>query len=137
MIALLIVLLVPLLFATGLVKVQWENGRPRLIIDRQRAAEAKREAAEKVRDLQAEHRGDLPRPIAEIGRQLEDGIAEVRIDQSPPHRNATYGEALQERLSEDSTPSALLAPENAGQEGTSRQAVRPLPRLKQALSGHR
>jgi hypothetical protein len=50
-VALLIVLCVPVLFATGLVSVRWENGRPRVEINRQRADQVKQEAVQKIQEL--------------------------------------------------------------------------------------
>ena len=57
MMALLIVVLVPVLLATGIVSVSWENGRPRVSFNRERAAEAKQAVAEEVQSLSADHRG--------------------------------------------------------------------------------
>lgn len=52
----LILLCIPVLIATGLLTIQWENGRPRFAWDRQRAAEVKHEAAERIEDLRDERR---------------------------------------------------------------------------------
>lgn len=48
LIALLIVVCVPILFATGILSVRWENGRPKFSVNRQRAAEVKQEAVERI-----------------------------------------------------------------------------------------
>ena len=49
--AALVVVTVPVLFATGLLVVDWGNGIPTLSIDRHRASEAKAEATEKIKEL--------------------------------------------------------------------------------------
>ena len=49
-VALLIVVCVPILFATGILSIRWENGRPQISINRQKAAEVKQEAAERIQD---------------------------------------------------------------------------------------
>jgi hypothetical protein len=56
-VALLIVLCVPVLYATGLVSVRWENGRPRVEINRQRAAQVKQDAVQQIQELQDRHGG--------------------------------------------------------------------------------
>lgn len=47
----LIVLAVPVLFATGMLKVEWQNGRPKLSFNKERTAEIRENAAEKVEDI--------------------------------------------------------------------------------------
>ena len=53
-VATLVVIAVPVLLATGLVKVNFDNGIPRLTINQPRAAEVKRDVAEKLHDYQNE-----------------------------------------------------------------------------------
>jgi len=56
-IALLIVLSIPVMWATGLVTVEWENGQPKLTINQQKAAAAKEKAAAKLHDIREERNG--------------------------------------------------------------------------------
>ena len=49
--ALLIVAAIPVLFATGVVSLKWEEGRPRLLFNQQRAAQVEQEAVQKVQTL--------------------------------------------------------------------------------------
>ena len=51
-VALLIVVGGALLFATGTLQVKWENGRPSISLNKQRAAEIKQEAVTKVKQLE-------------------------------------------------------------------------------------
>jgi hypothetical protein len=67
--ALLIVLAVPILLATGIVTVQWENGRPKVSVNRERAAEVRQEAAERIEDFRDEHDHERP-AIADYVPQL-------------------------------------------------------------------
>lgn len=54
LIAALIVLIVPLLFATGVLSVEWQNGRPKFSLNRERASELRETTAEKVDELRDE-----------------------------------------------------------------------------------
>jgi hypothetical protein len=56
--AALIVLSIPLLLVTGLMTVTWENGRPHLLLNRQKAAEVKQHLSDDVQALRAEHAGN-------------------------------------------------------------------------------
>jgi len=49
--ALLIVVAIPVLFATGVVSLKWEEGRPRLQFNQQRAAQVEQQAVQKVQTL--------------------------------------------------------------------------------------
>lgn len=50
-IAFLIVLIIPILFATGLVSVTWKSGIPKLSINQQKASEIKETASQKIQEL--------------------------------------------------------------------------------------
>ncbi len=64
-IALLIVLCLPVLYATGIVSVKWENGRPRISINQQHATEVKQDAVEKIQEMKHDH-GDGRAPTVNI-----------------------------------------------------------------------
>lgn len=53
-----IVLLVPILLAMGLVTLRWENGRPRLWLNWQKAAEVEQQVAHELQALHAEYSAD-------------------------------------------------------------------------------
>lgn len=55
LVALLIVVAFPVLYATGVISIDWENGRPRLSINQERAEQVKDQAAERLDDLRDEH----------------------------------------------------------------------------------
>lgn len=65
--SLLLILAVPLLVATGLLTVTWEDGRPKLKLNRERAAEIEHEAVEKIEEFgEDRHRPDLQERMAEL-----------------------------------------------------------------------
>jgi hypothetical protein len=64
-VALLIVLLAPVLYASGIISIKWENGRPHFAVNRQRAAQVKQEATEKIQTLRDDH-GTFRAPAANI-----------------------------------------------------------------------
>lgn len=47
----LIVVAVPVLFATGMLKVEWQNGRPKFSFNKERTAEIREKAAEEVEEI--------------------------------------------------------------------------------------
>ena len=53
--ALLIVAAVGLLFASGVVKVHWENGRPQFTVDRHRAAEVQTVVKDEIGEIRDEY----------------------------------------------------------------------------------
>jgi hypothetical protein len=59
--ALLLVLAIPVLLASGIVTVQWQNGRPKLSVNQERAAEVKEDAKERLDEFRNEH--DRERPV--------------------------------------------------------------------------
>ncbi len=76
MVALLIVVSIPVLLSTGMVTVQWENGRPRLSINRQRTAEVREEATEQLEEFRESHGGQGALANWQPGDQLEQRVSE-------------------------------------------------------------
>lgn len=90
LVALLIVLGIPVAFATGIVSLKWENGRPRIEFNQRRAAEVKQEATDQIqalKDHRADDRAPLvnipplvdPKPTKSLGKRIDavkDGIDE-------------------------------------------------------------
>ena len=81
-VALLIVVGAALLLATGTLQVKWENGRPSISINKQRAAEIKQQAVTKVKQLE-DLRADRQTPRVSIpplgGRESAESVGQ-RID---------------------------------------------------------
>jgi hypothetical protein len=98
-IALLIVIVTPILFATGVVSVKWENGRPRISFNQKRAAEVRKETANKIEAVREEVGHDPGvlegvlsdiggtkksnfmaelQPTPNFGDTLSDGVKQVR-----------------------------------------------------------
>lgn len=57
--ALLLMILLPILVITGVVSIQWSNGRPKVSIDRERAKEVRTQAADSLEDLREQNKGLL------------------------------------------------------------------------------
>jgi hypothetical protein len=90
-VALLIVLAIPVLFATHVVSLKWEEGLPRLQFNQQRAAQVKQEAVQEIQTLGKKYadRDESTRTITPLsgGRQysslgeqvqkLEDGVRQL------------------------------------------------------------
>jgi hypothetical protein len=76
-VALLIVAGGAVLIATGTLQIRWENGRPSISINKQRAAELKQEAVTKLQQLEA-RRADSHTPTVKIpgldGREAAKSI---------------------------------------------------------------
>lgn len=91
-VALLIVAGFPILYATGVISIDWENGRPRLSINQERAEEVKEQAAQRLDELRDEHGGnsgltrlvapDSGAPLLHQAEAFEERVAE-RIGQLP------------------------------------------------------
>ena len=71
-IALLIVVIVPILFATGVISVRFENGRPKVTFNAQRAVEVREDAVDKVQDIRRSH-GRHDTPVADFAENLGVG----------------------------------------------------------------
>lgn len=79
----LIVLVVPILFLTGVVSVEWTDGRPHISFNRERAAEVREETAEKIehfREGETGHaRSGLFSPHKEgIGEKVEERFSNLK-----------------------------------------------------------
>jgi len=69
--SMLLILLAPVLVATGIVTVTWEGGRPRFSLNRERAAEVEREAVDKLEELREEQPGErLRQRMAELPESI-------------------------------------------------------------------
>jgi hypothetical protein len=79
LVALLIIAVVPILFATGIVSVRMENGRPKLTFNQHRAAEVRENAVDRAQDFHDDHSGRNT-PVADFASDLgigkEDTVAE-------------------------------------------------------------
>ena len=83
-VALLIIVLTPVLIGTGMITVQWENGRPRISINRERTAEVREEAKEQIEEYRENHgdgqRGALAawQSDEELGERVAEQIEEAK-----------------------------------------------------------
>jgi hypothetical protein len=64
----LIVLIVPILFVTGIVNVEFENGRPHVSFNKQRAKEVKHNVAEKIQDIRGDEKTLGSQASAALGK---------------------------------------------------------------------
>ncbi len=142
-IASLIVLSVPVLLATGVVSVNWESGRPKLSINRRKAAEVEEKAAEKIQELREERSGDRPGVaglVPHFGSQQNSrsGFAEVwRPDEGFAEKVEERVEELKDHFSDDRGHAWNLAPATGEQESAEQPANGPLSRLKQRFESRR
>jgi hypothetical protein len=75
-VALLTVAAVSLLFATGVVSVRMENGRPKVTFNAKRAAEVREDVSDKAQDFRKEHVG-RDTPVADFASDLGIGKKET------------------------------------------------------------
>lgn len=131
--SLLIVLTIPVLLATGVVSITWMNGRPSLSVDKQRAAEVKSNAAERleqVADGLAEDQPDLANRMPRLGiqRDTRSGLGDTvgqRVEQ------------LKDKFDEDLQQTWSSAPIPVPQESTTRRASKPFSRFRDRIEKRR
>ncbi len=110
----LIVAAVPVLLVTGVLSVDWQTGRPRLSINRERAVEVEHEAAEKIQGLRDQHVDD------------RTGFPKF-LPQAQSQASSRPGFA----------PEFQLAPPASQPTPTAEQAQGPISRLKQRFEERR
>ena len=93
-IASLIVLAIPVLFATGLVSVTWKNGFPKLSINQQKAGAIKEQASQKIQELRGKnnpHQPPVANPLQSLSNQATSQInsaADRKSDESLGQKSA-------------------------------------------------
>ena len=125
--ALLIVVAIPVLFATGIVSVTWEGGRPRLQFNQQRAAQVKQEAAKEVKSMTQKYT-DRDKTTLSIPFTSGD------------KQDSSLGQQVQElgkEISEFSEQTLSLPPAPAAPQTGSKSEFQPLSRLKGKLEDWR
>ncbi len=87
-IALLVVLALPILYMLGVVSIDWQNGRPHLSVDREKAAEVKEKASERIHEIQEQRdrdqdgrphllsQGESSNPLGDRMAKALDGVDE-------------------------------------------------------------
>lgn len=141
--ALLIVITIPVLLATGVVSVTWENGRPRLSVNQQKAKEVKKEVTEKVQELQAQHNGNRPgmqRVLPELGgrpNSAAEFVAELRPGGEFGDGVAERVEKVKDSFAEERPQTMNFAPATDPAQRTAQKADGFLPQLKKRLGSRR
>ena len=130
--SLLIVLTIPVLLTTGVVSINWVNGRPRLSVDEQRAAEVKSSAAEtleQVADELAEDQPDLANRVKRLGIQEDtrSGLGDT-VGQRVEQLKDKFDKDLQQTWSSAPIPA---------QESTTRRASKPFSRFRDRMEKRR
>lgn len=102
LVAMLIVFAIPVLLIMGVVSVEWEDGRPRLSFNRERAAEVRENAAEEIDDLRNDKPGFLSLPdkfgdnntgLSEFGERAEQQLEQFQNRMHhAPEKTATRDE---------------------------------------------
>ncbi len=113
-IALLIVLILPVLYLTGVVSVEWQNGRPRLNFNRQRAQEVREETASTIHKLKKEAdkgQGVLQNVLTADRRSKQNSFtASLQPQDGLGDKLADGVERVRERLSGQDKPRFSLTP---------------------------
>jgi hypothetical protein len=138
-IAAVIVLSLPVLLATGVVSVKWENGRPRLSSNQQKSAEIKREAAEEIEKLQAEDRGGIPSLVPHFGDKetsRSEVAAELPLQEFSDNVSQRVAE-VQDRFDNDHQQTGSLLPAAGEARSSAQPANGALSKLKHRLQGLR
>lgn len=138
--ALLIVIVVPILFATGIVSVKWENGRPKVSFNRERAAEVKQEAAQKIDTLKKEHDGDRPALadyVPHFGEQ-EENRSEFAADlqrnvDGSEHRVAERYDEVKDNLVRDDNRGWNIGPPEGQPSEPGKQAFQPFQGVREKI----
>jgi hypothetical protein len=87
-VALLVVLALPILYMLGVVSIDWQNGRPHVSVDREKAAEVKEKASERIHEIQEQRgrdqdgrphllsQGESSNPLGDRMAKAFDGVDE-------------------------------------------------------------
>ena len=140
--ALLIILSIPVLIASGIVTVQWKDGRPDVSINRERATEVKQKVTERVESFREQRHGDrhaVSDLVPHLGRQ-ESAASGFSADWQ---RTEGVGERVTEQFdnfkdgvvqqSEQAWSNVSTAVRQ--EEDEARQAFRPFSHLKDRFDG--
>ncbi len=145
MVATLVVIAVPLLLASGLVKVNFDNGIPRFTINQPRAAEVKKDVAEKLHDYQSEMGEDqsggalgIAMPFGSKAPQNGLGFGDDRQRADGLSARVARGiEGLTDSVEAQQGQGSGFSLPISDQETTAGRASGPISNLKNRFEGHR
>jgi hypothetical protein len=141
-VALLIILSIPLLIATGILTVQWKDGRPKVSLDRERAAEVRQEVTKKVEAYREQRQGE-DRAVSDFVSNLR-GQETVRPDFSANWQQPEGGGERVTEQFDDFKEGVVQQSEQAWsnvstavrqEENEAKQAFRPFSQLKDRFGG--
>ena len=123
-----------LMLYTGVISVGWENGRPRVSFNRQKAAQLEKQATERVEDFRDEHlAGDKKQPLLpRFGAQEESGAGFTfgnQTDERPLEQLGEQAEAAKDWFGKESKQ--VWPPSD--QQQAAGEPRGPLSNLKQRL----
>lgn len=141
-VALLIVVSIPVLIGTGMVTIQWENGRPKLSINRERTAEVREEVTGQLEEFRENHGDDrrsalvdyAPRLGAQDDRQ-QGLLANWQSDDPFEERVTEQLGEVKDRLVEDDNQAWNTKPTKDQQTTKDKQAFRPFRDVSQKVKG--
>jgi hypothetical protein len=139
--ALLILLSVPVLALTGIISVQWTEGRPELSIDRERAAEVRqevREGIQSLRDRRIDDRTGAADVVPRFGAE-ENAWTDHSMDwqQTPDveERVAERFDTLRDGIADQSTEAWSRISTAVQLDEEANQPFRPFSGLREPFNG--
>lgn len=141
-ISLFIVILIPVLIGTGMVTIRWENGRPRFSVNRERTAEARQEATEKLEEFRENHgdnrRAALADHVPQLGAQAEklrDKLTDGQRDDQIAERVSPQLGNAEDKLVGEGNSEWNAQPAQGRQTSKDKHAMRPLHDVGQKVKG--
>ena len=137
-VSLLIVALIPVLIGTGMVTVRWENGRPKLSINRERTAEVRQEAAERVEDFKESHGDNRRAAFPHLGaraEKLQDALPNGQRDDQIEQRVAEQFGKAKDKLVGDGNNAWNAKLTKGRKTSADKQAIRPFRDINQKAKG--
>jgi hypothetical protein len=124
-VALLVVVTLPILYMSGVISFDWQNGRPHLTVDREKAELVREEAAEAIHEFEERREGDHDdRPHLFSQENSKTPVVErlaKAVDETESERNSIFD----------------LAPDDQEPESATETKHRPGERLKKMFDGRR
>jgi hypothetical protein len=138
--ALLVVIVIPVLFATGIISVQWENGRPKVSFNRERAVEVEQKAAQRIEAIKEERDGDRPALadyVPHFGERKEEptGFAtDIQRDvQGFEHRVAERYDEVKDNVVGDNQQGWQIGPVGGQPDSQGKQPFQPFQGVRDKL----
>jgi hypothetical protein len=138
--ALLVVIIVPVLFATGIASVKWENGRPKVSFNKERAVEVEQKAAQRIEAIREDREGDrpaiadyLPR-FGEPERQSSGFAGEIKREvQGFEHRVAERYDEVRDNVVGDDSQGWHIGPVGGQPNNEGKKVFQPFQGVREKI----